>query len=188
MPKLRAANIPSHRRDVRDAILDAVGTLVAERGLAAVTMAAIAASAGIGRATLYKYFHEVQEVTTAWHERQVERHYARLDAVARRPGAAIDRLRAVLEVYAAIAYEDHGTEMTALMRRSRHVVEAYARLDALVRTLLGDAAAAGEVRTDIPAAELGAYAVHALEAATNAPSQAAVRRLVGLTLDGLTRT
>lgn len=187
MPKLRAADIASHRRDVRDAVLDAAGALVAEQGLSTLTMAGIAEHAGIGRATLYKYFHEVQEVTTAWHERQVERHYARLETAAHRPGAgaAIDRLRALFEVYAAIAHEEHATEMTALMRRSRHVIEAYERLDGLVRTLLGEAVASGDVRDDIPLAELAAFAVHALDAATHAPSQAAVRRLVKLTMDGL---
>ena len=185
VPKLRAADISAHRRDVRDAILDAAGALVAQHGLAAATMAAIAERAGIGRATLYKYFHEVQEVATAWHERQVTRHYAKLEAASQRPGAAIDRLRALLETYAAIAHQEHGTEMAALMRRSPHVVAAYARLDTLVRTLLGDAVAADDVRDDVPVAELAAYALHALDAASSARSGAAVRRLVQLTLDGL---
>lgn len=185
MPKLRAADIDTHRKDVRDAILDAAGALVAEQGLASVTMLGIAERASIGRATLYKYFHEVNEVTTAWHMRQVDRHYAKLELASKRSGPAIERLRTVLETYAAIAHAEHATEMAALMRRSPHVVDGYARLDALVRALLDAAIADGDVRDDIPSAELAAYAVNALDAATNAPSAAAVKRLVRLTLDGL---
>jgi len=185
VPKIRAADIRSHRRDVRDAILDAAGALVAEQGLAGVTMAAMAERASIGRATLYKYFHEVQEVTSAWHARQVERHYAKLVAAQSRPGTAIERLRTLLDTYAALAHEEHGTEMSASMRRSAHVAEGYARLDALIRALLSDAAAAGHVRDDVPVSELAAYAVNALEAASRAASHAAVRRLVRVTLDGL---
>ena len=56
MPKLWNETIAAHRAAVRDAILDTAVALVAEHGLAAVTMSRIAAQTGIGRATLYKYF------------------------------------------------------------------------------------------------------------------------------------
>lgn len=137
------------------------------------------------RATLYKYFHQVEEVATAWHERQVERHYARLEVATHRPGRAIDRVKALLDIYAVLAHEEHGTERTALMRRTPHVADACARLDTLIQTLLSAAVEEGDVRDDVPASELAAYAVSALEAASSAPSRAAVRRLVGLTLDAL---
>ena len=54
MPKLWTETIDEHRRAVRDATLDATGALVAEHGLASVTMSRIAEETGIGRATLYK--------------------------------------------------------------------------------------------------------------------------------------
>jgi AcrR family transcriptional regulator len=47
------ATIDEHRRTVHAAILDAAAALIAEHGLAGVTMSQIAAQAGIGRATLY---------------------------------------------------------------------------------------------------------------------------------------
>jgi hypothetical protein len=55
-------------------------------------------------------------------------------------------------------------------------------LNDLVRDLLRDAADAGRVRDDVPPAELAAFCLHALGAAADAPSRAAVRRLVDLTL------
>jgi len=66
--------IESHRRAVRDTTLDAAAALVAEHGLASVTMSEIAERTGIGRATLYRYFPDVEAILLAWHERQVSSH------------------------------------------------------------------------------------------------------------------
>ncbi len=65
MPKLWTETIEEHRRAVHDATLDTTAALVREHGLAAVTMSQIAAAAGIGRATLYKYFPDVEPGTSA---------------------------------------------------------------------------------------------------------------------------
>ncbi len=61
VPKLWNDTIAAHRRAVRDATLDTTAALVAEHGLAAVTMSQIAEETGIGRATLYKYFPDGHE-------------------------------------------------------------------------------------------------------------------------------
>jgi len=65
VPKLWTVTIEEHRRAVRDATLDTTAALVAERGLASVPMSQIAAETGIGRATLYKYFPDVEAILAA---------------------------------------------------------------------------------------------------------------------------
>jgi len=65
---------------------------VAERGLASVTMSQIAAQTGIGRATLYKYFPDVEAILAAWHQRQVARHLNQLARVRDQGGSAGERL------------------------------------------------------------------------------------------------
>src|SRR5688500_18166630 len=104
MPKLWCATIDAHRRAVRDATLDATAALVAAHGLSSVTMSRIAKEAGIGRATLYKYFSDVDSIVVAWHERQVERHLEHLAEVQGHVGSAGERLKAVLESYALNAH------------------------------------------------------------------------------------
>ena len=62
MPKLWNETIEAHRRAVHEAILNTTAALVAEHGLRSVTMSQIAEEAGIGRATLYKYFSDVDAI------------------------------------------------------------------------------------------------------------------------------
>src|SRR5213596_2512312 len=86
MPKLWKETVEAHRRAVRDATLDTTAALVAEHGLLSVTMSQIAEETGIGRATLYKYFSDVEAILVAWHERQVTGHLEHLAEVGDRAG------------------------------------------------------------------------------------------------------
>jgi AcrR family transcriptional regulator len=101
--------LDEHRQAVRDATLDATAALVTERGLYGVTMSEVAIRTGIGRATLYKYFPDVQSILIARHERAIATHLRQLTALANADGQPMQRLTAVLEAYAAIehAHGDH---------------------------------------------------------------------------------
>jgi AcrR family transcriptional regulator len=188
MPRLWTETVESHRRAVRDAALDAAAALVVRHGLRGVTMSQIAEDAGIGRATLYKYFPDVEAVLVAWHERQVTAHLDQLVAARDHAGDPLERLTAVLAAYAHIAREHHGhhaDELAAALHTDTHVARAHDQLRRLVHDVLGDAVACGHVRDDVPTEELVGYCLHALSAARDLPSEAAVERLVALTLTGL---
>src|SRR3990172_8477120 len=115
VPKLWTDTIETHRREVHAAILETTAELVAEHGLAAVTMSQIAEKTGIGRATLYKYFPDVEAILVAWHERQITGHLEHLAEVRDQVGDAGERLEAVLEAYALISHERHNIELAALL-------------------------------------------------------------------------
>ena len=186
MPKLWTETVEEHRRAVREATLDATAALVAEHGLASVTMSQIAERTGIGRAPLYKYFPDVDTILITWHERQVDGHLAQLVAVRDQGGEPGERLAAVLGAYALLTRDrPHGTGLAALLHRGEHVQQAHQRLATLIRDLIADAARAGTVRGDVAPAELAAYCLHAVAAAADLPDQAAVRRLVAVILAGL---
>jgi AcrR family transcriptional regulator len=187
MPKLWHTTIEAHRREVRDATLDTTAALVAEHGLRSVTMSQIAEATGIGRATLYKYFSDVEAILVAWHERQIARHLDYLAEVRDQADDAGEQLEAVLEAYALICHQHHGTELAALLHRGEHVARAEQQLSNMIRDLLADAAATGHVRDDVAPGELARYCLHALAAAGSLPSRAAVRRLVAVTLAGVQR-
>jgi AcrR family transcriptional regulator len=185
VPKLWNETIDAHRRAVRDATLDTTAALVAKHGLLSVTMAKIAEETGIGRATLYKYFPDVEAILIAWHDRQVAGHLEHLTAIRDQAGDAGERLDAVLEAFALISHEQHGTKLAARLHRGEHVVKAQHQLHHLIRDLLAEGAATGDLRDDVAPDELATYCLHALTAASSLPSKAAVRRLVAVTLAGL---
>jgi AcrR family transcriptional regulator len=189
VPKLWNETIEAHRRSVRDTVLDVAAELVSEQGLRAVTMSQIAERAGIGRATLYKYFPDVEAILLAWHDRQITAHLAQLAEVRdQADGGADEQLEAVLTAYALIARETHGhhgTEISGFLHRDQRVAHAEQHLRDMIRDLLAEGAAGGTLRDDVAPAELANYCLHALAAAATLTSKAAVHRLVTVTLAGL---
>jgi AcrR family transcriptional regulator len=185
MPRLWDDTIESHRLAVRDATLDAAGTLVAEGGPTTVTMSRVAERTGIGRATLYKYFADVDEILVAWHERQINAHLRHLIEIRDRTQGTAGQLEAVLAAYAELSSQHGGSAIAAALHQGDHVVRAEHELHEFFKGLLADRAAAGDVRTDVSADELASYCRGALTAAAGLRSMAAVKRLVAVTVDGL---
>ena len=188
MPRLWNETIETHRQDVRNAILDAAGSLANEHGVLAATMSRIAEKAGIGRATLYKYFPDAEAVLHAWHERHVIEHLDQLAELASGDGAAEQRLEAALMGYARIRHfrARHGApDVGALVHQGAAVSDAEKKLTKLFGDLLAECQAAGEIRDDIGVDELAVYCLHALSAAARLPSEAATKRLVTVTLSAL---
>ena len=185
MPKLWSATIEAHRRDVREALLDTTAALVAEHGLRSVTMSQIAEETGMGRATLYKYFPDIESILIAWHERQITGHLQHLVDVGNKAGNPGERLQAVLETYVFISQKHQDTELGALLHRGDHMVHAQQHLRRYIRDLLADGAKTGAIRNDVAPDELATFCLHAVNAASDLPSKAAVRRLVTVILAGL---
>ncbi len=187
VPKLWNETIESHRQAVREAILDAAWALVTEHGLASVTMSRIADRAGIGRATLYKYFADLEAILAAWHQRHVSEHLDHLAALRDRAGDANERLATVLGAFARIAHHrgQQDAELVALLHRGEQAELAQQQLIELIRRLLVEVAETGNLRNDVADDELASYCLHALTAASRLPSEDAVARLVSVTLQGL---
>jgi len=186
--KLWNETIEAHRRAVREAILETTWVVVAEHGLRSVTMSQIAEKTGIGRASLYKYFPDVEAILLAYHERHVTGHLEHLAELRDQAGDPDERLEAVLQAYALICYyrEQHGTiELAALLHRGEQVVQAQQQILDLIRDMLVEVAQTGDLRNDAAPDELANYCLHALTAASSLPDEAAVRRLVTVTLAGL---
>jgi AcrR family transcriptional regulator len=189
MPRLWNQTIESHRRDVAEAVLAAAAELVGERGLLSVTMSAIAERTGIGRATLYKYFPDVEAILHAWHERQIAAHLDQLVEVRDRAEEGT-RLESVLEAYAIIIQQtrSHGdAEFAAFLHRDDHVGHARSKVREMIRELVSEAAGRRRLRDDVPPDELAGYCMNALAGAAQLKGRAAIRRLVAVTLDGLRR-
>jgi AcrR family transcriptional regulator len=189
VPKLWNQTIESHRREVRDAIMETTAALVFEYGLRGVTMAQIADRTGIGRATLYKYFPDVDAILHAWHGQHVDRHLEQLAQIRDGAGDPGDRLVAVLTRYAHIVQQrqnhSHDTDLVRFLHPDHQVADAHGQLHDMIRQLITEAAEVGRLRDDVEPSELAGYCLHALNGAAALTSDAAVARLVTVILDGL---
>jgi AcrR family transcriptional regulator len=188
VPKLWNETIEAHRHAVRDAIMETAAALVTEHGLASVKMTQIAEQAGIGRATLYKYFPDVDSILIARHQGHVAAHLAQLTELRDQGGTPDERLHAVLGTYALICHHrarHAGSDIAALVHRGEPLARAEQQLTDLFRDVLAEAATDGALRTDVTPEELAIYCLHALSAAAGMPDEAAVHRLVTVTLAGL---
>ncbi|MFL6121539.1 TetR/AcrR family transcriptional regulator [Actinophytocola sp.] len=180
-----AESVETHRRDIREAILDATAAVVAEHGLNAVTMPAIAAKAGMAKARLYTHFSDLEAIMRAWHDRQIANHLAYLDDVAEQSGAVMQRLGAVLRAYAAIVHqthEHHATERGASLHRGEGLVDARRQLHDQIRVLISEGARSGEIRDDVTPDELAEHCLRTLSTAGGHSSTAAIRHLIAATL------
>ena len=153
-------------------------------------MSAIAQSAGIGRATLYKYFPDVESILVAWHERQIESHLAELTRVKERTEGVWEQLEAVLHAYAFLSRSghEHGDAAVVRLHQGGHTGHARESLQAFLAELVRQGAAAGAFRADVAPEELAAFCLHAVGAAAGLSSHEAVLRLVNVTLDALRPT
>ncbi len=135
-------------------------------GLTGVTMSQIAQDAGIGRATLYKYFPDVEAVLDAWHDRHIGSHLQQLARIKdTAAGGPWRKLEEVLGAYALMAHSGHGSEQAVLLHARPHVGDAEQHLNGFLADLLAEGANEGVIRTDTAPEALAAYCLHALGAA-----------------------
>ncbi len=188
VPKLWKDTVEEHRRDVRAAILETAWQLATEGGVLGVTMGQVAERAGISRATLYKYFGGVEEILVAAHSERVNEHLTQLEAARAFAKSAGEGLHRMLIGYAQICFH-RGKLAAPDLRGLVHSGEAHQRSEAQLLNLFADAVRAaqqaGDARADVKPEELAAYCVHALAAATELSSKAALDRLVNLVEAGL---
>ncbi|MCA1711885.1 MAG: TetR/AcrR family transcriptional regulator [Actinobacteria bacterium] len=73
MPTISAPTLEAHRAVTIDRLLQAWGELVMERGYEDVSLADVAAKAGLARTAIYNYFPDREALLFAWTDREVRR-------------------------------------------------------------------------------------------------------------------
>ena len=184
MPKLWHDTIEAHRNAVADAIMDRTAALAAAEGLHGLTMARIAHETGIGRATLYKYFKDLEEILANWHRRQIAAHLADLEAIRNRHSSPLAAVEAVLLAYASHTSHDHDRSLGQMLHALPHVAQAHDHLHSFVADMIRDAIKARALDATPSPDERARYALAAMQAART-HSRAASKRLVAMIVRGL---
>jgi AcrR family transcriptional regulator len=183
MPKLWNDTIEAHRSAVASAVMDKTAELAAREGLHTLTMARIAHEAGIGRATLYKYFSDVEGILSAWHKRQITAHLEELERIREQQATPLQALEAVLIAYGENIRHGHDHAYGALLHAMPHVREAHGHLQEFIASVIDEAVRDGSLKGSAPPSEMARYALAAI--AGGAPNKQASARLVAMILRGL---
>ena len=93
MPKISAPTLEAHRAATIDRLLDAWGDLVLAKGYAGVSLADVAAHAGLARTAIYNYFPDRESLLFAWTEREVQRTLAILGQEVAQAKTCADKVR-----------------------------------------------------------------------------------------------
>jgi AcrR family transcriptional regulator len=163
--------VATHKQRLRATIIDATVDLVRDRGRGDVSMSAVAAAAGIGRATLYNYFPDVDHILAAFVVDEFDRHFANLDAELADTAGPLARLQVVVGVtveYLASPRHQAGSSIVGLDDFSP---DAQSLVDAAMdgfrqrlAAIVDEAVTAGLLRDDIDPVFL-THALHHLLAA-----------------------
>lgn len=152
--------VAKDREQVRSRLLESAAGLFAERGLDGANVDDISTGAGYAKGTIYNYFRSKEELFAEVLAEACRRATARVAAVPAE-GSVRDRLRALAEADAAVLREEEGFLKVAVreamsFRPSTYppIVEGLAPYRQAVERALREGRARGEVRTDLPLAEL----------------------------------
>lgn len=93
MPKISAPTLEAHRAATVDRLLDAFGEIVMSKGYATVSLADVAAHAGLARTAIYNYFPDRESLLFSWTEREVARTIAILAQEVAQASSCAEKLR-----------------------------------------------------------------------------------------------
>lgn len=190
MPKLWTDTIAGHRQQVDAAVLDAAQALTLERGVFDLTMSDIAEHAGVGRATLYKYYKDIPSILAAWHSREAQAHGEALQQHISRVQPGLGRVKSALRFHAYALRDAHAGPLLAmhLAGTNEESIETIATVTNTIRHQLAELIEHDCERPHEDADELAVYATAALGAAPHLPNRRAVDRLIDRVLASIERS
>jgi AcrR family transcriptional regulator len=92
VPKVLGGSLAAHRDEVRTRVFAALREQLYERGFDTVTLAGVAAAAGVGRSSIYNHFPDRQALLVAFVEHEAARYVADLEAALAAAGSPTERL------------------------------------------------------------------------------------------------
>jgi len=92
MPKIIGRTLTEHRSEVRSRVFDALRDQLYERGFDAVTLAGVAAAAGVSRPSIYNHFPDRSSLLVAFVEHEASRYVDELSAALAAASTPVEQL------------------------------------------------------------------------------------------------
>lgn len=93
MPKIFGESLEEHRERVHERLFAAFHRLLGERGYDAVTLADVAAAAGVGRTAMYNYYGDKESLLIAYTAHETGRYLEQLEAALAGVENPVERLQ-----------------------------------------------------------------------------------------------
>lgn len=143
MPKIIGGSLEEHRERMQERIFAAFSGLLAQRGYDALTLADIAAAAGVARTAMYNYYPDKQALLIAYTAHETGLYVARLqDELAAVPNP-IDQLRVFVRMQLLQLVTQHiaPSSLSTVLTGEGHskMLEHVAPLLSILRTIMTDA-------------------------------------------------
>ncbi|MGK4592447.1 TetR/AcrR family transcriptional regulator [Amycolatopsis sp. w19] len=135
MPKIIGRSLEEHRREVRSRVFDVLRGQLYERGFDAITLAGVAAEAGLGRTAMYNHFPDKESLLVAFVEDEATRYVERLTAAVATADTPVGKLSTFVRLQLRVLAEYHLPPGTALA--SALAPAAYRRISAHADPITG---------------------------------------------------
>ena len=148
MPKIIGGSLSEHREQTRRKLFAALTSLMSEQGFDAITLADIAAAAGIGRTAVYNHFHDKESLLLAFITDETEEYVATLERSLMGVADPIEQLRTYVRQQAQLKRVFHlapGPDLRTVLSRGTQAQlrEHVALVETVLRRILAEGIASG---------------------------------------------
>jgi AcrR family transcriptional regulator len=180
VPKISASTLEEHREQVQRRVFEAFAALMAEHSFDAITMAKLAAAAGIGRTAIYHHFADKEAVVVAFASHETSRYIEGLGADLANVDDPVERLTIYIRHQLDAGQQFHmglGPQLYGALSQDtmRAIREHVVAIEDVLREILTDGASAGQFAIEDEAATMSL--IHACLAPRDL-SKAAIERFV----------
>ena len=141
MPKIIGATLHEHREQTRQRLFAALSQLMAERGFDAITLADIAAAAGIGRTAVYNHFADKESLLLGFIAHETAEYVAALEAALAGVEDPVEQLRTYVRGQAGLTRVFHlapGPDLRTVLSRAsqQRLREHVVGVESILRRIL----------------------------------------------------
>jgi len=148
MPKIIGGSLHEHREQTRTRLFTALSTLMRDRGFDAITLADVAAAAGIGRTAVYNHFPDKESLLVEFITHETEQYVATLEHTLADVDDPVEQLRTYVRAQMQLKRDYHlapGPDLRSVLSRAtqQRVREHVSLVERLLRRIIADGIASG---------------------------------------------
>jgi len=153
LPKITGSSLDEHREQIRHSVFEALTALLEERSFDAITMAQLAAKAGMGRTAIYHHFPDKEAVVVAFASHETDQYLARLREVLATADSPVERIRIYVDYHLAAGEQFHmglGMQFYGMLSEDSRMAirEHVLDVERVLRELLEAGVASGDFVVD----------------------------------------